>query len=332
MHFRPFVILSLLLVIGIGVFFILLRSNGKSLINSASNTTYKAKETVESEAKADLTLIDNANKQKGVRFNYTPEKPVNGNLKGVVEIGATGFNSFIINIDKEKRWEIIAKDFGVSLVYDGLATTEDIQSGINKYISKMFDNAVSKNDLHFVISSGAQKAPKAKSIFTELQKKGYTINLITPEQETEYGLLAAIPPSFLAKSFMVDIGSGNTKIAWPEGINRRTLEAAGSKYYETNLADSTVYNDVKQMISRIPIRQRRVCFILGGIAYLMANQHRAGEERYTELYEPVEYKAKSQRVASGLNIYKAIADGSRCDMFVFDWDASFSIGYLLSLQ
>lgn len=40
-------------------------------------------------------------------FNYTPEKPVNGEYKGVVEVGASGFNSFVVNIDKEKRWEII---------------------------------------------------------------------------------------------------------------------------------------------------------------------------------------------------------------------------------
>ena len=32
-------------------------------------------------------------------FNYTPPQPVNGKLKGVVEMGATGFNSFIVRID-----------------------------------------------------------------------------------------------------------------------------------------------------------------------------------------------------------------------------------------
>ena len=62
-------------------------------------------------------------------FNYTPEKPVNGSLRGVVELGATGFNSFVINMDNQKRWEIVSKDFGESLAYEGLATTEDIRTG-----------------------------------------------------------------------------------------------------------------------------------------------------------------------------------------------------------
>ncbi len=37
-------------------------------------------------------------------FNYTAGKPVNGTLKGVVELGATGFNSFVINMDSKKNW------------------------------------------------------------------------------------------------------------------------------------------------------------------------------------------------------------------------------------
>ena len=32
-------------------------------------------------------------------FNYTPKAPVNGSLKGVVELGAAGFNSFVVEID-----------------------------------------------------------------------------------------------------------------------------------------------------------------------------------------------------------------------------------------
>ncbi|HTG56388.1 MAG TPA: hypothetical protein VL943_08980, partial [Niabella sp.] len=55
-------------------------------------------------------------------FAYQPEKPVNGELKGVVEVGASGFNSFVVKIDKEKRWEVVSKEFGNSMVYEGLAT------------------------------------------------------------------------------------------------------------------------------------------------------------------------------------------------------------------
>ena len=45
----------------------------------------------ESTPKAETT------KSEDREFDYSPEKPVNGNLRGVVELGATGFNSFVIN-------------------------------------------------------------------------------------------------------------------------------------------------------------------------------------------------------------------------------------------
>jgi hypothetical protein len=35
---------------------------------------------------------------------------------------------------------------------------------------------------------------------------------------------------------------------------------------------------------------------------------------------------------AGLNIYKAIEDATKTDTFVFDWDANFTIGFLLGLR
>jgi hypothetical protein len=264
-------------------------------------------------------------------FNYTPEKPVNGILRGVVEVGATGFNSFVINMDKEKRWEIVSKDFGESLAYEGLATTEDIRLGLKRYLSSMFDKGVTKNNMHFVISSGAQKEPKTITIANELQKMGYVINKVTAEQEGKFALRATVPPSYRDNSFMADIGSGNTKISWEENGALKSIELPGAKYYEKGTDDQTVYNQVKEQVSRVPEGKRNVCFILGGVPYTLAKQNRNGEERYTVLNAPGSYKAADKKMAAGLNIYKAIVDGTKTDTFVFDWDANFTIGFLLSL-
>ena len=265
-------------------------------------------------------------------FNYTPEKPENGTLRGVVELGATGFNSFVINMDNQNRWEIVSKDFGESLAYEGLATTEDIRAGLKKYIAGMFDKGVGKSNIHFVISSGAQKEPKTQIISNELKKMGYVVNNVTPDQEARLGLKATIPPTFADNSFMVDIGSGNTKISWEENGNLKTMELPGAKYYEKGTSDEAVYNEVKNSMSKIPENKRNVGFIIGGVPFTLANQHRKGEERYTVLRMPGSYKAADKKMGSGLNIYKAIADATGTDTFVFDWDANFTIGFLLSLR
>jgi len=264
-------------------------------------------------------------------FAYQPEKPVNGELKGIVEVGATGFNSFIINMDREKRWEVVTKDFGQSLVYEGLATTDDIRAGLKKYISTMFDKGVKSRNVHFIISSGAQKEPKTGIISSELKKMGFVVNLVTPEQEGKLALKSALPPGYYGNAFVTDMGSGNTKISWMNAGNIVAVEAPGSKYFEKDIADDVIYNEVKSKVSRIPSANREVCFIIGGTPFDLAKQHRKGDERYTVLKNPGDYAGDKPKTKSGLNIYKAIADATGCDTFVFDWDANFSIGFLLQL-
>jgi hypothetical protein len=265
-------------------------------------------------------------------FNYTPEKPEDGTLRGVVEVGATGFNSFVINMDKQKRWEIVSKDFGESLAYEGLATTEDIRQGLRKYLSSMFDKGVAKNNMHFVISSGAQKEPKTTTISNELKKFGYVVNNVTADEEAKFALRATVPAAFTDNSFMVDIGSGNTKVSWSDNGNLKTLELPGAKYYEKGTSDQDVYDEVKRQMSKVPEGKRNVGFIIGGVPFTLAKQHRKGEERYTVLKAPGAYKETDKKSASGLNIYKAIVDATNTDTFVFDWDANFTIGFLLSLN
>jgi hypothetical protein len=264
-------------------------------------------------------------------FVYQPEKPVDGKLKGVVEVGATGFNSFIVNIDKQKRWEIVSKDFGQSLAYEGLATTDDIRAGLKKYIADMFDKGVKSKDVHFIISSGAQKEPKTTVIASELKKMGFVVNLVTPEQEGKLALHSVLPESYHTSAFVTDMGSGNTKISWWNGSSVTALEAPGSKYFDKDVADGVVYDEVKAKASKIPSAQREVCFIIGGTPFELAKQIRQGDERFTVLNAPEQYKGDKPKTKAGLNIYKAIKDATACDTFVFDWDANFSIGFLLQL-
>ena len=340
MKIKPLGIIVVLLIIGALAYFAisprlsaLRKENATELPHSSpgSNTAGNAPAPTPSTTTGD-TEANTTPETEAREFNYTPEKPENGTLRGVVEVGATGFNSFVINMDNQKRWEIVSKDFGESLAYEGLATTEDIRAGLKKYLAAMFDKGVSKNNMHFVISSGAQKEPKTTIISNELKKMGYVVNNVTAAQEGKFGFNATVPASFADNSFLVDIGSGNTKISWEENGKLQSLELPGAKYFEKGTPDDQVYNEVKSKVSQIPQSKRNVGFVLGGVPFSLAKQHRKGEERYTVLKAPQSYKATDKRVASGLNIYKAIMDATGTDTFVFDWDATFNIGFLLGLK
>ncbi|MBU6342740.1 MAG: hypothetical protein KGS48_14695 [Bacteroidetes bacterium] len=261
-------------------------------------------------------------------FSYTPEAPVAGRLKGVVEMGATGFNSFIIKVDGDKNWRLEKAEYGASLVYEKLATDDDIKSGLKRYIADMLGYGVGPKDIHFVISSGAKKVEITDKISSHLKSLGYFVNEVTPQQEAKLALRAVLPSKFNNKAFVVDIGSGNTKISWlPSGA----LEAPGAKYYQNNLTDNAVYQEVNAKAKQVPANLRSTCFIIGGIPYELAKQVRSGKERYTVLKAPSDYKAEGEKQKAGLNIYAAIADATGCKQFVFDWDANFTIGFLLNL-
>ncbi len=265
-------------------------------------------------------------------FDYTSPKPVGGKLKGVVELGASGFNSFIVDIDRAKNWELKKAEWGNSMVYDNMASADDIRAGLKRYITNILDYGVDGKNVHFVVSSGAQKVSSTQKIITQLKKMGYVVNTVTPEQEAGYALKAAMPSSFSNSAFVVDIGSGNTEISWVQsGGSTRGLESYGAKYYKNNTDDETVYRDVLSKAKQVPMNRRSTCFMIGGVPYKLAKEVRQGKERYTVLKAPEGYNAEGAKMKSGLNIYRAIRDATKCDQYVFDWDANFTIGFLLGL-
>ncbi len=268
---------------------------------------------------------------KSSAFNYTAPAPVNGKLKGVVELGSTGFNSFIIKVDAQKNWKLEKAEYGASLVYENLATDDDIAKGLKSYIADMVGYGVGPKNIHFVISSGAKKVPVTDKISTMLKKMGYVVNEVTPQQEAQLALKSCLPASYANRAFVVDIGSGNTKISWMSGSAPTGIELPGAKYYQNNVSDETVYREVSAKAKQVPSGMRSTCFIIGGVPFELANQVRNGKERYTVLKAPADYKAEGAKQKAGLNIYQAIVDATGCQQFVFDWDANFTIGFLLNL-
>jgi hypothetical protein len=265
-------------------------------------------------------------------FAYTPTAPAaDGKLKGVVELGATGFNSFIIRIDKQKNWKLEKAEFGASLVYEKLASDEDVRAGLKTYIANMLAFGVGPADIHFVISSGAKKVDITAKIIETLKTMKYFVNEVTAEKEGKLALKAVMPKGFENKSFVTDIGSGNTKISWVNGGAVSALEASGAKYFQNNQTDDSVFQEVKGKAGQVPSNLRETCFIIGGVPFELAKQIRNGKERYTVLKAPGNYKAEGAKQTAGLNIYNAIATSTGCKQFIFDWDANFTIGFLLEL-
>jgi hypothetical protein len=264
-------------------------------------------------------------------FQYQAPVPTAGVLKGVVELGASGFNSFIVKIDKQKNWKLEKAEYNNSLVFENMATEDDIRVGLKKYIAGMLDYGVSGREIHFVVSSGAVKAEGTQKIVKALKSLNFFVNTVTAQQEGAYGLKSVLPKDFEQEAFVADIGSGNTKISWKASGGVSSLESYGAKYFADGIDDALVAKEVSAKVKQIPASQRKLCFIIGGVPSDLAKVSRKGKERYTILDVPDSYKMDKAKAKAGINIYKAIAETTGCQQFVFDWDANFTIGFLLNL-
>lgn len=333
--------LIFLIVGALGAGYYFFGPNPHPVFNETTTSTTAPEGGPSSAASTDNTASDDntagsesssATSSESTAFSYTAPEPVDGTLKGVVELGASGFNSFVVNIDKDKNWKLEKAEFGNSMVIENMASDYDIRVGLKKYISGMIDHGVNGKNIHFVVSSGAIKADVTQKIIKVLKDMGYMVNTVTPEQEGTLGLKATLPPSYYSKGFFTDIGSGNTKIAWTTGGDVKSLETYGAKYYENGTSNDAVYEDVGAKAKQIPSSKRDICFIIGGVPFDLAKEVRNGKERYTVLKAPDAYKLDKAKAKAGGNIYKAIVDATGCKQFVFDWDANFTIGFLLGLK
>jgi hypothetical protein len=324
--------LGILLTAIVAIYFIVLsfdsspESAASAWVEAAPLNTPKA-----AVAKTDAVEPDAAALAARPAFNYPAPKPVGGKMRGVVELGASGFNSFIVRTDARRNWELQKSEFDNSLLMENMASDDEIRRGLRAYIANMLDYGVGGKDIHFVVSSGALKMAAAHRISKELTQMGYVVNRMTPEKEAALGLSVAMPPPFSERAFVVDIGSGGTEISWLAGGKPQSVSTFGSKYYEYGAADEVVASDVKAKAQQVPAKLRQTCFIIGGVPYEMAKQVRQGQERYTVLSAPDAYQFDKAKTKAGLVIYRSLVEATGCKQFVFDWDANFTIGYLLSL-
>ncbi len=275
---------------------------------------------------------DSSKKTIATTFTYEPAKPVEGKLYGVVELGAAGFNSFIIEADKDLNWKLNHREYGTSLLVEGMTNTMLVNQKLKEYLESIKKHGLPDENIYFVVSSGAMKEDITKVIVQELENLGHTSEIVTPEEEGLFALKAILPKEFEQNSFVVDIGSGNTKITYIDvDGNKVSNETFGAKYYQKGIEDEEVYNKVKETAAKVPKQRRTYCFYIGGVPTYMAKHLNENLKQFNVLspdskaYDDI----KGKKAKSGVTIFKAIQDETNVKQSLYYLDGNFTVGFLL---
>jgi hypothetical protein len=266
-------------------------------------------------------------------FDFMPPAPQKGTLYGVIELGASTFNSFVVRMDDKKNWQLVLPpEIGSSLISDHMASEEDIKNGLKNYIQKIANAGVSGKNTHFVISSSAKEEETVQKIMTSIRDMGFLVNTVTAEQEAKHAFRATVPKEYKEKAFVLDMGSANTNLAYLQADKLVTLSSYGSKYFQKAVPDTAVYNTFRRLADSIPSNRTEYCFVIGAAPAELAMRTSKDQARYTVLQLPSNYQANGDTQKAGLNIYKAVADATGCKKFVFDSASNFTIGFVQGLK
>ncbi len=277
------------------------------------------------------TSIQPQTEEKRV-FDYQPRQPINGQLYATIELGALGLNYFIAEIDNENRWVLTESSFGRSNIIYGVNSSNEIFEKILEYRSEILSKGVTASNIHILASSSAIKSKIIEELKVRLNAKGLTVNYIDAEAEGNYALAATIPQEFITESFLVDIGSGNTKLSWVENNDTLSIDIHGSKYFLSDVHDTTVFREVRDALLEIPEKNRNLCFMLGGMIYeFEKDKVENSDTRYFVLKSPSQYPTNNEKLKAANIIYNALYLEPTFS-YIFDSQSTFSIGYLLELK
>ena len=264
-------------------------------------------------------------------FDFQPEAPRNGKLLGIIELSYSGFNSFVVEIDEQDRWSLEKAVYEESFIEQGKITLDHVLSRLTYFKSEMSKLGLNENDINLVVSSSAYKNQKVKEITDQLRALNIGLISINPEQEAAYAFYATVPKNLGDKSFLIDIGSGSSKISWVENGQVVAVETYGSKHYLQDISEIDVYHAMKEALAQIPAQSKSLCFLVGGTAYQLAKTTDARAGRYTILEHPDKYQSLKEQKLAGLSIYNALWSEATYN-YIFDWDANFTIGILMNVN
>lgn len=139
-----------------------------------------------------------------------------------------------------------------------------------------------------VASSSITAQKNCKTLFSKIEKAtGMKALTVTAQDEARLVFRATIPTAKRTDSLIVDIGSGNARLAWvdeDDKLKELTIPVGTvtATKLQTDLQNEVFQKKIKDLV-KIPIFKKEVIYVTGGIAWALLSLTKAPTELYTTI-------------------------------------------------
>jgi len=147
---------------------------------------------------------------------------------GAIEIGGKGVKGYVVEIDNALATVRYRTSFNTS-PQSGIDSKNHMNEAMMDHISTevftlkqtlLKDQNISENNIHIIASSAINKIHNKLELEETIKNKTQLhLYFIDEKEESHYAFYGSVPQSHWKNASMIDIGGGNTKVAWMSAKN-----------------------------------------------------------------------------------------------------------------
>jgi len=253
---------------------------------------------------------------------YTYEQPatIGGKKKALVEIMPNSLTSTIIEIDREKHWEVFKQGRKANtVVMEGIQSSQG-RDALREYIGSILEQGVNKEDIEFLTTSEYKpdaNVSRVVELLKGIDNAKYNPTIASPKDRAEYTMHALLNEENEQQSLVALFENDRLIVGWREQNHTPVSHIANS------------VNGVNEIAEIIP-NDRSKCFVVGGLPDAMAANCNSRANFICLPNPPEEDKYSTGRFAAQKAFYDALLQNTSFNDIIVGQQANYALGYLIN--
>lgn len=253
-------------------------------------------------------------------YTYKQPATIGGKKKAVVEIMPNSLTSTIIEIDREKHWEVFKQGRKANtVVMEGIQSNRG-KDALREYIGSIVEQGVNKEDIEFLTTSENESSANVNRIvqlLREIDNAEYNPTIASPKDRAEYTMHALLNEENEPQSLVALFENDQLIVGWREQNHTPVFHIANS------------VNGVSEVAEIIP-NDRSKCFVVGGLPNAIAANCNSRANFICLPNPPEEDEYFTGRFAAQKAFYDALLQNTSFNDIIVGQQANYALGYLIN--